>query len=111
MKDKQKWLVYFIYSPVMCQHDTGWRYFSVASGDTDEEIYRDWVNNVKLIYGVDYSDKIKYDEHLKKWFCNYEELYKCKLPDYVIGHANPISINCTYQDWWDQDIAKQYNFK
>jgi hypothetical protein len=29
---------------------SGWQYYSVAFGDTDEEIYNNWVKNVKKIY-------------------------------------------------------------
>jgi hypothetical protein len=73
---------------------SGWDYYAVAHGSTDEEIYQDWVEQCKMIYGVDLSEDLKCVNG--KWYCRYE-LVKSELPNSVYGHAQPIYIEKSYK--------------
>jgi len=86
----QPWLVYLVSSCEMGSEGwSGWCYYCVAFGDTDEEIYNNWVENVKLIYGVDLSNDLK--EHNGYWSCYYP-IYKNQLPTSVYGDSQPLLI-------------------
>ena len=94
MDNKKTWLVYLI---SQCEMGTegwsGWCYYSVAHGDTDEEVYNDWLKNVKSIYGVDLSKNLKC--HEGHWSCYYP-LAKVELPTTVYGHAGKIKLEACY---------------
>jgi hypothetical protein len=72
---------------------SGWQYYSVAFGDTDEEIYNNWVKNVKKIYDVDLSKDLKCRDGY--WYCYYP-IHKCELPTSVYGNSEPINIEKCY---------------
>ena len=72
---------------------SGWMYYAVAHGSTDEEIYNDWVEQCKVIYGVDLSENLECING--KWFCYYE-LVKNELPSCVYGNSQPLYIEKCY---------------
>lgn len=88
--NNKAWLVYLLTS---CETGSegwsGWQYHSVAFGVTDEEIYNNWVENVKQVYGTDLSEDLKCTDGY--WSCYYP-LYKCELPRSAYGHSQPIRI-------------------
>ena len=51
-----RWLVYLISQcEVGTEGKSSWLYHCIAHGNTDKEIYNDWIKNVKKIYDVDLS--------------------------------------------------------
>ena len=94
---KKTWLVYLLSS---CEMGTegwsGWMYHSVAFGNTDEEIYNNWIENVKKIYDVDLSEDLKQWDN-GSWSCYYP-LCKCEIPTSVYGDSNPIQIIKCYRE-------------
>ena len=89
------WLVYLLSS---CEQGSegfsGWQYHSVAFGETDEQIYNNWVENVKKIYNVDLAADLRcWNGH---WSCYYP-LYKTELPTSVYGDSQPLSIAAPYR--------------
>lgn len=96
MDRKKTWLVYLLSS---CEQGSegvsGWMYYSVAFGDTDEEIYNNWVENVKKIYGVDLSEDLRCTNGY--WSCYYP-LYKNELKTSVYGHSEPLFISECYRE-------------
>ena len=69
---------------------SGWSYYAVAHGDTDEEIYNDWIEQCKILYGVDLSANLKCNNG--EWSCYYK-LVKNELPSSVYGHSQPLYVN------------------
>lgn len=92
---KKSWLVYLIST---CETGSegwsGWQYHAVALGNTDEEIYNNWVENVKKIYHVDMSEDLKCTDG--RWSCHYP-LYKNELPTSVYGNSQPILVEAQYR--------------
>ena len=93
--NKKTWLVYLISS---CEQGSegwsGWQYYAVALGNTDEEIYNNWVKNVKEIYGIDLSEDLKCTDEY--WSCYYP-LCKNELPTEVDGDSQPLFIEAQYK--------------
>ena len=93
--NKKVWLVYLLTS---CEQGSegwsGWDYHSVALGDTDEEIYNSWVENVKEIYAVDLSEDLKCTNGF--WSCHYP-LCKNELKTLVYGHSRPLIVDSCYE--------------
>lgn len=93
--DKKSWLVYLVSS---CEQGSegysGWMYYSVAFGDTDEEIYNNWVENVKKIYNVDLSKDLKCINGY--WSCYYP-LCKNELTTSVYGNSQPLFVKARYK--------------
>lgn len=98
--NKKSWLVYLI---LPCEMGTegwsSWTYYSVAFGNTDEEIYKSWVENVKKLYDVDLSNDLKCKNN--KWYCHYYELCKNELPRSVYGDAQSIFIEKRFREHMD----------
>lgn len=93
---KKTWLVYLVSTCEMGSEGwSGWMYHSVAFGNTDEEIYNNWIENVKKIYDVDLSKDLRC--HNGKWFCYYE-LAKNELPTSVYGHSEPLYVGKNYRE-------------
>jgi hypothetical protein len=92
--NKKSWLVYLL-EPCEMGSDgwSGWMYYCIAFGDTDEEIYNNWIDNVNKIYGVDLSKDLKCKDGY--WSCYYS-IHKCELPTSVYGHSQPINIEKCY---------------
>lgn len=90
--------VYLVYLVTTCETGSegwsGWDYYAVAHGDTDEEIYNDWIDQVKVIYGVDLSKDLQCRNG--KWYCYYE-LVKNELPTSIYGHSLPLFIEKSYE--------------
>lgn len=90
---------YLVYLLNTCEMGTegwsGWSYYAVAHGSSDEEIYKDWVEQCKVIYGVDFSEDLKYSNG--KWRCYYE-LVKNELPQSVYGHSKQLGIQECYSE-------------
>lgn len=90
--------VYLVYLVNPCEMGfegwSGWQYYAVAHGDTDEEIYNDWIEQVKIIYGADLSEDLKCVNG--KWRCYYE-LAKNELPTSVYGHSQQLIIEKCYE--------------
>ena len=86
----KRWLVYLL---APCEQGSegfsGWAYHSIADGNTDEEIYNNWIKNVKKIYDVDLSSSLKCTDGF--WSCYYP-LCKNELPMEVYGHAEPLYV-------------------
>lgn len=95
-KQNKSYLVYLLSE---CELGTegwsGWMYYAVAHGFTDEEIYNDWVEQCKTIYGVDLSKDLKCRNG--KWYCYYYELAKNELPSSVYGDSQPLFIEKCYK--------------
>lgn len=88
------WLVYLINE---CETGSegwsGWSHYCIAEGDTDSEIYLNWVKNIKKLYGKDLS---KYLHCVNgEWSCYYP-LAKVELPTSVYGHAKELIIEVQY---------------
>lgn len=96
MNRKKTWLVYLVSS---CEQGTegwsGWMYYSVAFGNTDEEIYNNWIDNVKKIYDVDLSKDLRCTNGY--WSCYYP-LHKNELKTSVYGHSEPLFVNACYKE-------------
>lgn len=96
MNKKKSWLVYLVASCEMGSEGwSGWMYHSVAFGNTDEEIYNNWVENVKKIYDVDLSKDLRCTDGF--WSCYYP-LHKNELKTSVYGHAEPLLVSACYQE-------------
>lgn len=92
---KKTWLVYLVSSCEMGSEGwSGWAYYAVAQGDTDEEIYNNWLENVKKIYDVDLSKDLKC--HNGYWSCYYP-LAKNELPTSVYGDSQPLFVEAQYR--------------
>lgn len=93
--NKKVWLVYLLSS---CEQGfegfSGWQYYSIAFGNTDEEIYNNWLENVKMIYGVDLSEDLKCINGY--WSCYYP-ICKNELPTSIYGHSQSIFIEAQYK--------------
>ena len=95
MENKKCWLVYLLSSCEMGSEGySGWLYYSVAYGNTDEEIYHDQLKNVKAIYGVDLSKDLK--ECNGFWSCYYP-LAKNELPLSVYGDSERLKVDMYYK--------------
>lgn len=96
MDKKKTWLVYLVSS---CEQGSegwsGWMYHSVAFGNTEEEIYNNWIENVKKIYNVDLSKDLRCTNG--HWSCYYP-LYKNELKTSVYGHSEPLFVSSCYQE-------------
>ena len=73
---------------------SGWGYYAIAHGDTDEEIYNDWIEQCKILYGVDLSKDLRCMNG--NWYCYYE-LAKNELPSSVYGDSKPLCIETCYR--------------
>lgn len=95
MDKKKTWLVYLTSS---CEQGSeGWSglmYHSVAFGNTDEEIYNNWIENVKKIYGVDLSKDLRCSNGY--WSCYYP-LHKNELKTSVYGDSKALNIDFCYR--------------
>lgn len=97
--EQKSFLVYLVSDCEMGSEGwSGWMYYAVCHGDTEEELYADWVEQCKNIYGVDLSEDIKHNSGFNKdgsqydyWSCHYR-LVKSELPDSVYGHSKPLVI-------------------
>lgn len=89
------WLVYLLSS---CEQGSegfsGWQYYSIAFGNTDEEIYNNWLENVKMIYGVDLSEELKCINGY--WSCYYP-ICKNELPTSIYGYSQSIFVEAQYK--------------
>lgn len=88
---------YLVYLVTECEMgsegQSGWIYYAICHGNTDEEIYNDWIEQCKTLYGVDLSSDLKcYNGH---WSCYYD-LAKNELPVSIYGHAQPLFIPKSY---------------
>ena len=107
---KKTWLVYLVSSCEMGSEGwSGWMYHCVAFGDTDEEIYNSWLDNVKKIYNVDLSKDLKHnigsstyiENGVEKtydydyWSCYYP-IYKNELKTSVYGYSEPLIVESCY---------------
>lgn len=99
MDYKKTWLVYLLSSCELGSEGwSGWLYYSVARGNTDEEIYHDWIKNVKAIYDVDLSKDLKcYDGF---WSCYYP-LVKNELPTSIYGDSQQLYIEKSFRSHID----------
>lgn len=89
--NKKIWLVYLLDKcDIGSEGWSGWSYYCIAEGNTDEEIYKDWLKNVKAIYGVDLSKHLRQQED-GRWTCYYD-LAKNELPTSVYGVSKPLLI-------------------
>ena len=92
---KKTWLVYLLSDCEMGSEGwSGWMYYCVAFWNTDEEIYNNWVENVKKIYGNDLSSDLKCNNG--HWSCYYE-LCKNELPTQVYGHSEELNVEKCYR--------------
>ena len=93
--NKKVWLVYLL---SRCEQGSdgfsGWQYYSIAFGNTDEEIYNNWLENVKMIYGVDLSEDLKCINGY--WSCYYP-ICKNELPTSIYGHSQSIFVEAQYK--------------
>ena len=94
-KQRKSYLVYLVTECEMGSEGwSGWSYYAIAHGDTDEEIYNDWIEQCKILYGVDLSNDLKCVNG--KWYCYYE-LAKNELPSSVYGDSQPLCIEKCYR--------------
>lgn len=89
-----RWLVYLISSCELGSEGwSGWQYHCIAHGNTDAEIYNDWLRNVKKIYDVDLSEDLRCENG--RWYCYYP-LAKVNLPTSVYGHSKEIKLDACF---------------
>ena len=94
--NKKTWLVYLI-SPCEMGSEgwSGWMYYAVAEGNTDEEIYNSWLENVKKIYNVDLSKDLNCHDGYRS--CYYP-LARNELPTSVYGKSYPLFVEAQYKE-------------
>lgn len=96
MDRKKEWLCYLLSS---CEQGSegwsGWMYYAVAFGNTEEEVARSWAENVKATYGVDFTGRLKC--HNGYWFCDWFRINMCELKTSVYGLSEPIKIEFPYR--------------
>lgn len=94
---KNQYLCYLI---VPCETGSegwsGWMYYCVAEGDTPEQIVRNWIENVNLIYGIDLSKDLYIDNKTGHISVHYYPFYMNELKTSVYGHSEKISIDFNY---------------
>ena len=97
MDRKKKWLCYLLSD---CEQGSegwsGWMYYAVAFGNTEEEIAKSWAENVKATYGVDLTSDLKYDNG--HWFCSWFRINMHELKTSVYGKSEPIIIEFSYRE-------------
>lgn len=97
MDRKKKWLCYLLSD---CEQGSegwsGWMYYAVAFGNTEEEIAKSWAENVKATYGVDLTSDLKYDNG--HWFCSWFRINMHELKTSVYGKSEPIGIEFSYRE-------------
>lgn len=97
MDRKKKWLCYLLSD---CEQGSegwsGWMYYAVAFGNTEEEIAKSWAENVKATYGVDLTSDLKYDNG--HWFCSWFRINMHELKTSVYGKSEPIRIEFSYRE-------------
>lgn len=100
---------YLVYLLSACEMETegvsGWEYYAVAHGNSDEEIYNDWIEQCKILYGVDLSNDLKHNTGVDAdgneydyWSCYYR-LAKNELPSFVYGDSQPLNIEKCYRKY------------
>lgn len=97
---EKKYLVYLLTPCEMGSEGwSGWMYYAVAHGNTDKDIYEDWIEQCKHIYGVDLSEDLRcinatdeYGNATEQWMCYYP-LCKVELQTSVYGDAQEIKID------------------
>lgn len=101
-KQRHPYLVYLLSGGNMEDEGwSGWMYYAIAHGDTDKEIYNDWIEQVKHIYGVDLFDDlvcIVSKDGSEKWYCYYD-LVKTELPVSVYGVSKPLVVEKNYDKY------------
>ena len=94
--EKKTWLVYLLTTCEMGSEGwSGWMYHCVAFGDTDEEIYNNWIENVKKIHGKDLSKHLRCNNGY--WSCMWCKLCKNELPTQVYGHSEELNVEKCYR--------------
>ena len=96
MINKKPWLVYItIQNEMGSEGWSSWAYHCIAFGDTEEEIYNNWVENVKKIYDVDLSEDLCCVNG--NWHCYYHNIYKAELPTSVYGKSQQLLVKAQYK--------------
>lgn len=100
--EKTHWLVY---SVSCCEQGTegwsGYQHYAVVSGDTDEEIYNNYAEEVKRLYDVDISEYLECrkrtvgGKEVSEWYAYYP-IRKTKLPEDVYGHSKYVEVIPVY---------------
>lgn len=89
---------YLVYLLDECQMGSegwsGWMYYAVCHGDTDEELYKDWVKQVNHLYGVDLSEDLHCENGV--WYSWALKLEKHELPARVLGNSQRLNIEKQY---------------
>lgn len=84
---------YLVYLVEDCEQDmngwAGWSYYAVVQGNSTKEIAYGWVEAVKNLYGVDFSNDLVC--HNGKWFSRYP-IAMTKLPKNVHGRPRELVI-------------------
>lgn len=91
---KDSYLVYLVED---CEQGmdgyAGWSYYAVVQGNTTKEIAYTWVEAVKSMYGVDFSNELVC--HNGRWYARYL-ISMTKLPKVVQGKPKELVIEANY---------------
>jgi hypothetical protein len=98
--EQKSFLVYLVSDCEMGSEGwSGWMYYAVCHGDTEEELYADWVEQCKKTYTVLIYPKIlSITQVLTKMEANMIigraiiDWQKANFPDSVYGHSRPLVI-------------------
>ena len=92
---------YLVYQVGSCEQGSdGWssRYFPcVAQGNTPEEIVHNWIDNVKLLYGVDLSNELHINEDTKYISIHCYKFCMNELKESIYGDSQELNIEFPYR--------------
>ena len=94
----KKYLCYILTSCEMGSEGwSGWMYYCVAQGNTPEEVVHNWIDNVKLLYGIDLSNDLHIDEHTKCISIHYYKFCMNELKGTIYGDSQELNIEFPYR--------------
>ena len=76
---------------------SGWSYYCVAQGNTPEEIVHNWIDNVKLLYGVDLSNELRINEDTKHISIQCYKFCMNELEENIYGDSQELNIEFPYR--------------
>ena len=92
---------YLCYVLTACEMESGgfsgWSYYCVAQGNTPEEIVHNWIDNVKLLYGVDLSNELRINEDTKYISIQCYKFCMNELEESIYGDSQELNIEFPYR--------------
>ena len=98
LENTNKLKTYLVYQLIDCEMGSeGWSYktyLCVAQGNTKHEVVKNWVENVKALYGVDLHPKYN---STTKTYSDYYPIVMTPLITEAYGRATPYRIDKGYE--------------